>query len=218
MSEGRKALLIILLFFIVMGGFYFYKITDYNQKILQLETEIQKEEEFITLIDQQLKEMEKKPKIEDVKNFYQKLPPHRGTPQLLHFLEQVSSENKITIHSIGFDETLGNITVQNSDNDEKGKTDEIAEDNSENKSELGIVTISIQMIVSGNYFDLRDFINDVYESERLINLGEWQWAATSENPMVELTFNTYYSPEMEGIISPLPPIPTYTPSESNNPT
>ncbi len=217
MSEGRKALLIILLFFVIMGSFYFYKVTDYNQKILELKTEIQKEEEFIALIDQQLKEIEKKPKIKDVNEFYHRLPSEPGTPQLLQFLEQVSSKNKIAIYSIDFEETLGNITVQNSVNDEKGNTNEATKEHSEKNSEPGIVTISIHMTVSGSYFDLRDFINDVYESERLINLGEWQWAATSTNPMVELTFNTYYSPEMDGILSPLPPIPTYTPNQSNNP-
>lgn len=208
MSEGRKASLIMLLFFLIMGSFYFYKVSSYNQKIVQLEEEIKKEEEFITLIDQQLKEFEKKPKIDNVKDFYDKLPSHPGTPQLLRFFDQVASKNKIMIHSINFEEILGNITVQKL---------ETTKENTEADLDSGIVTISIHMTVSGSYFDLREFINDIYDSKRLINLGQWQWAANSENPTVELTFNTYYSPGMDGIISPLPPIPTYTPSQSNNP-
>ena len=220
MSEGRKALLIILVFFVVMGGFYFYRTADLNSELNKLEETIEQEQVTIQQLHAKEKTLQKQPQIKDIKQYADALPAERGNAQLLQYFHQVAKKNQIQILTIDFDDNKQieaddkNTTNTNTNTTTNNNTQQPTQPEKQN----GTKTIKINLTVKGDFNQLRYFVQDIYQSKRLINLANWQWAVTGNAPVVQMAFKTYYFPDLENELPPLAPIPTYEPSNRNNPT
>ncbi|WP_339059932.1 type 4a pilus biogenesis protein PilO [Tepidibacillus marianensis] len=223
MTEGRKALLIILVFFIVMGSFYFYRTAGLNRELKQLNADITKEQDFLQNVQQQETQLKKQPKIEDVIKYAEALPAEGGNAQILQYFHQVAKKNNIQILTIDFDDNKQNSEGSNVSNNTSNTT--ASEDPSNpnpskaaQPNDSGVKTIKINLTVKGDFNQLRFFVADIYRSSRIINLSNWQWAVTGNAPVVQMSFKTYYYPDLENELPRLKPIPTYEPSNRSNPT
>lgn len=218
MSEGKKAMILIILFLVVMGGFYLYKMNDYKKDIEQVEEDIKKEQEYLTLIENQLKTLAKPPE-EEINLFYRQFPDSKGIPQLFQFFHEVSEKNGIKIVSLNIDEsseTDDQNDDQNKDQEDQKKSDASSNSsNSKDEADKIYRTLTFQMQIEGyDYEKIRSFIQNIYETNRLINFKELKVSAEKEGSSTDLTFETYYIPDMHGHIKELEPIPAYPPSDN----
>jgi len=212
MTEGRKALLIILVFFVIMGGFYFYKTADLNKEIDQIDIEIDKERELLDAIQGNLSEVKKQPTIDDIVKYAEGLPGERGNPQILEYFYKVAKENNIKTLSINFDDD-NPMEKEQIDGSQKKEGEQPQE-----QKENGLKTIKVNLMVQGGFNELRYFIQNIHQSKRIINLANWQWAITGNTaPVVQLSFKTYYFPDLKDQLPPVKPIETYEPSNRINP-
>ena len=215
MSEGKKAIILIILFLVVMGGFYLYKMNDYKKDIEQVEEEIKKEQEYLTLIENELKTLAKPPE-EEINLFYRQFPDSRGIPQFFQFFHEVSEKNGIKIVSLNIDES-SETDDKTEDNKKDQEDQKKSDENSNSKDEADKIyrTLTFQMQIEGyDYEKIRSFIQNIYESNRLINFKELKVSAEKEGSSTDLTFEAYYIPEMQGHIKELEPIPAYPPSDN----
>lgn len=206
MNEGKKALLLLFAFFVLMGSFYFYKVNRLDKQIDQIVNEIEQEKELSTLTAEQIAKIKKQPISKEVTNYSVHLPANKGVPQILLYLNQIADKNDIDILTINMDE------MQRQSNQAK----------SSEQPTNGLQTLAIQLKLEGDYDRMRAFIQDVYESERLIDLVNWKWEVSGESEAstkltAELTLYTYFYPEMKDLIPNLPAIPTYKPENRTNP-
>lgn len=196
MSEGKKVLLIIVVFILVLGSIYFFMANSFNNQSDELEQKIKNETEQKKSLEQELSYYNEKLSNKDINNYYNYLPSIKGIPQLLVGIDNIAYNSNIIILNMNFEENTLNTDAK--ENDEKAST------------------INIVMTVGGSYLQIRDFIDELYESERLISLKEYQWAIDDSQPnyvIADLYIETYYYPQVDGIINDLELIETY---ELNN--
>ncbi|OEF98055.1 hypothetical protein BHF71_03270 [Vulcanibacillus modesticaldus] len=203
MNEAKKAIILIGIFFIALGGFYFYKINALNQGIYAVEQEIKKEQEYLTLITEQLAKMKKEPTKDDIDSFYYRLPGSKGIPQLFQFFYQISKADKINLISLNLND---DDDVKNQDSRKKNEENTIYQS----------LTFNM-MVTSDKYEQIRSFIQNIYEADRLINLKKLGFFVDEDGPIYELTFDIFYIPDMQGKIPDLEPIITYPPSNKITP-
>jgi len=218
MTEGRKALFIILVFFILMGSFYFYRTSGLNKDLKQLNEEISKEQNFLQTVQQQEAQLEKQPKIKDVAKYAEALPTERGNAQVLQYFHQVAKKDNIQILTMDFDDNKEISKEDNATTQANNTTPQGNPSNTTQKNNPVVKTIRINITTKGNYNQLRYFVEDIYHSNRIIHLVSWQWAVTGNDSVVQMSFNTFYFPDLENQLPQLKPIPTYEPSNRSNPT
>ncbi|TCS79054.1 hypothetical protein [Tepidibacillus fermentans] len=217
MTEGRKALLLIFVFFIFMGGFYLYKTAGFNKELKRLNEEIAKEQGLLQKIQQEMTGIKREPKIDDVAKYAEALPAEIGNAQILQFFHQVAMKNKIEILTLDFEdhqqyEENKQMNHNDSSNDKKNNR------NPSQTTDSGVKTVKINLTVRGDYNQLRNFVQDIYQSTRIFHLANWQWSVSGNSPVVQMVYKTYYFPQLEKELPRLKPIPTYEPANRNNPT
>lgn len=192
MSEGKKTLLLILIFTLVIGGWSLFYNSTYNNRMAELDADNLSNQQAITQIEQQIaKEQEIRDSI--VEDYYLIVPKVSGLANLHDFIYDTARDNNAELSSITFNATAPEVTP-------------------------AISNVDIAFSVSGKYMDVRSFLQEIYNSKRLLKLVDWNWASGEEGILdMDLVYSGFFYPNEYDEFLEMPKIDVYRPVERINP-
>lgn len=192
MSEGRKSLLLVLIFALIIGGWSVFYNYTYNKNIDEFAADNLSNRQIIQQIEQQIiKEQETRDSI--VEDYYLSIPNVSGLANLHDLVYDVASKNNLELSSITFNVLSSDVPTD-------------------------ISNVDIHFSVIGKYLDVRSFLQDVYNSKRLLKLVEWNWGGSEEGILsMDLVYNSFFYPNEYDEFIELPKIDVYDAVDRINP-
>lgn len=194
MTKWKKNTILLIILLVVLVGTYFIMVNILNNQLDELDANIKNETQKISDIEKSLVYYNEKLLNQDVNSFYKVLPSEIGISQFLVQLDGIASNEKVIILNMNL---VGSSQVKDTEEGLEGTN-----------------ILNISMTVNGNYLQVRSFIDELYKSERLISLKEFQWIEEDSLIYADLQLKVYYYPEVKGIINDLELIDTYKIDES----
>jgi len=226
MSEGRKALFILTLFFLVAGGYYFWQTNNLDNKIKKIGEETRSEEEWVNTLNKKLTQLTKTQITkEQIKELAELVPSGRGESQILQQIHAIAKKYQVMITAISESESMekaiNNNQATNQANDIIKQTNTTNQTNPTNQTNQNssngtdaknyLKEDNWQIVISGDYLNLRGFVNELILAKRIYNITNWQITKVVEknqepnvainqkgNEQLILNFTTYYAPELAG--------------------
>ncbi len=225
MSEGRKSLLIVLVFFVVVGGTFGILSFIKNSKIKKLEVEIKTQSDTIALIQEKLSGREDVLNQSFTEAMFKQVPPVNAFPQIINRFYTYANERQVTVNTLSFNKGEGEDgssplsltkigeTIKSTISKEKAET--------ENKEDADLLIRAVEFTVElqGDYENLRRFVLDLQQSERLLLITDWKLASGNPSafPTLSLTVNSFYAPALVGVADVPADIETYIAPKKTNP-
>ncbi|GEM_PF-6723990 len=249
MSEGRKALFILTLFFLVAGGYYFWQTNNLDNKIKKIGEETRSEEEWVNTLNKKLTQLSKTQITkEQIKELAELVPSGRGESQILQQIHAIANKYQVLITAINESESMEkainnnrttnqandiikqtNTTNQTNQTNPTNQTNIINQTNQNNTTNQNnpngtdvknyLKEDNWQIVISGDYLNLRGFVNELILAKRVYNITNWQITKVVEknqepnvainqkgNEQLMLNFSTYYAPELTSKLPLLKPI------------
>lgn len=207
--KTRNIIFIVLsVLFLLVGGFYTYKIYDLNQKINETKTTIIQKQKMVDSLEQQKDLQASKIQDENLNQYYEYLPVKEEIPKLITSINEMANKNNVHISSLEIS------------TDEKEVNSKAKPQNNKNQ-QVEYKTVTINLHFDGSYKSFRSFMNEIYQSNRLVNVPNGKWSVEGnkvDSVDASITLKAYYYPEMLDKIPSNPNIPTFDPENRIDPT
>lgn len=192
MSEGRKSLLLIVIFTLVIGGWSYFYNTTYDRNMAELTADKLSSQQAI---EQMAELVAKEQEIMDflAKDYHLIIPKVSGLANLHDYIYATASKNNIELSPINFNTLRSNDTTK-------------------------ISSVEIDYTASGKYLDVRAFLQDMYQSERLFKLVDWSWQNSADGSLeIALVYTSFFHTKRDAEFLELPKLDVYEPAGRVNP-
>ncbi len=192
MEKQKTIIFLLFLLFVFLFSYFFLfpKYKNYQRlkrEIFHLEKEIQTFQQYF----QKLKEIYKKLKAKEESTKAElALPKNPDLPKILNFIQISTGENGLLLKEVSITQSVKSL-------EEESPSPETTFSAEETTSQLKIGEINLELKISGNYSDFKNFLSDIEKSARLIQIENIEFSAPSKEERFEFKIRakTFFLPE-----------------------